>query len=172
MERPNDITREPFFTFSAGELRRSEFEAFFEKMNQALNPAQGLAIIMNPLDDLNLNKTLLQELSFDAIDFLTLGHGVLYYKSWPEESADIWKLLRMAEPSFIFNVTTTFDALLGVLRKAYSQLDEMLANKGVRTKPEMEATMLSMLLENFSPLLFNVLGEFTLITRGRVLHSE
>lgn len=148
------MSRTPFFTFSPGEVRKSEFDQFFEQLARTLKKEQALVVIMSPLDDLVLNAPLLSTLGFNHVDFQSIDQGVLFYEDWTRAENDLWLLLSHQEPELIFNCTASFDSLMHLLREAYAS-----GHDGSES-----ASVSGTLLREFSPLLLNMLGKLSILT--------
>ncbi|HZH74828.1 MAG TPA: hypothetical protein VEY88_02275 [Archangium sp.] len=164
----------PFFTFSPGEIQRSEFDSFFEQLTSVLAGSKGLVIVMDEFDDLILNRGLCQQLACDFMDFRAIQQGVLYYKDWFNTKRDLWLLMSMAEPRFIFGCSGSFESLLELLHESYAkpqqEAQEHRAGAAHGVAEDREKFAAGLLVRNFSPVLSNVLGKFTLFTHRRSEH--
>jgi hypothetical protein len=105
------------FTFSSGELRKSEYENFMDVLSTELDWTKPIGMIMHPFDD--FDPALIEAAQPMGAERTAHGEGALAFPDGVTLRRKAWDLFNMAEPMFIFNFTGDFRTFMDDLNGVY-----------------------------------------------------
>jgi hypothetical protein len=116
-DKPRSMPFKEIFTFTPGQLLKSEYEKFMDILSIELDWNKSIGIIMHPFDD--FDPALIEAAHPMGAERTIHGEGALAFPDGATLKQNAWNLFNMADPMFLFNFTGDFQTFMEDLNSVY-----------------------------------------------------